>query len=104
VAESVGDLFVGVPGLRRRHHELHPEKPWGGAEGRGFDSRQLHRWVSARKTAATLFAKTDLAEVSGLDADSLLEQSRTGESRCGSAAFGGPGRPSRESWYGSVTA
>ena len=22
---------------------LHPEKPWNGAEGRGFDSRQLHR-------------------------------------------------------------
>jgi hypothetical protein len=42
VAESVGDVFVRAPGLRRRHHVLHPENPWYGAEGRGFDSRQLH--------------------------------------------------------------
>jgi len=42
VAESVGNVSVRVPGLRRRHHRLHPEKPWISAEGRGFDSRQLH--------------------------------------------------------------
>ena len=48
MAEPVGNVFVGVPGLRKRHHELHPEKPWNGAEGRGFDSRQLHRSLLQR--------------------------------------------------------
>lgn len=47
VAESVGDVFVRAPGLRRRQHELHPENPWFGARGRGFDSRQLHQKVFA---------------------------------------------------------
>ena len=29
-------------GRVERHRRLHPEKPWLGAEGRGFDSRHLH--------------------------------------------------------------
>ena len=46
MAESVGDVSVRAPGLRTRRHRLHPEKPWIGAEGRGFDSRQLHLVMS----------------------------------------------------------
>jgi hypothetical protein len=35
-------VSVRASGLRKRHNRLHPEKTWNSAEGRGFDSRQLH--------------------------------------------------------------
>ncbi len=42
LTESVGDVSVRAPGLRKRQCRLHPEKTWFDARGRGFDSRQLH--------------------------------------------------------------
>ena len=40
-------MSVRAPGLRTRHHRLHPEKTWFDARGRGFDSRQLHHHALA---------------------------------------------------------
>ncbi len=42
--ESVGDVSVGAPGLRKRLYRLHPEKTCNNARGPGFDSRQLHQY------------------------------------------------------------
>jgi hypothetical protein len=103
VAESVGDLFVGAPGLRKRHHGLHPEKPWSGAEGRGFDSRQLHSGVSANMRPPCSRNNWTWQKCQA-DADSLLKQSRTGEGRCGSAAFGGCRAGSATSVFGAAPA